>query len=160
MGVPLKEENRLWEGFYKGYRYRIHHNGLGYRCGYVQIPERHPWYGKSASSLDDLPVLMIHGGITFSEKDDEDNTWWIGFDCAHAGDAQDPDLPSEARLSSMSFGEIRTLDYVENECKRMIDQLFFVMQSSFERQLACAVLYGDDEEAGRLLTDYMLERMK
>ncbi|AMN41092.1 hypothetical protein [Rhodoplanes sp. Z2-YC6860] len=53
-----------------------------------------------------------------------DNTWWFGFDCAHAGDI----CPSMSRLGlrSMSgdYGEVyRDIDYVTAECQKLAKQL-------------------------------------
>ncbi len=72
------------------------HGGL---CGYVGLSEDHAYFGKG---YDDVPV-EVHGGLTFADKchpgEDEskgichlpgpgepDHVWWLGFDCAHAGD--------------------------------------------------------------------------
>jgi|SRR5579884_668190 len=71
----------------------VTHNDLGYRCGYVRVPRGHPWHGKDFDQID----ADVHGGLTFAEADAEcdkgsDDGWWIGFDCAHAGDARDPAL--------------------------------------------------------------------
>lgn len=65
----------------------------GYACGYVGVPESHPWHGKSDM---ELPDIVIHGGVTWSDgyiTDDKgvqqpnpENLWWIGFDTAHGGD--------------------------------------------------------------------------
>jgi hypothetical protein len=70
-------------------------NTLGVLCGYVGVPEGHWAYLRH---YDDVPV-DVHGGLTFSDKcqggdetraichiADDDRVWWLGFDCAHAGD--------------------------------------------------------------------------
>lgn len=44
--------------------------------GYVQIPEGHPWHGKSYDDID----VDVHGGLTYGCGE------WIGFDCMHCGD--------------------------------------------------------------------------
>lgn len=49
----------------------------GHLCGYVKIPENHPYFGEEEIIID------CHGGLTFNEMHEEQ---WIGFDCAHAGD--------------------------------------------------------------------------
>lgn len=75
---------------------RAHHGAM---CGYVGVPEGHPYYGKDYSGLP----LDAHGGITFAAPCDPsepeatgvchipgpgepDHVWWFGFDCAHAHD--------------------------------------------------------------------------
>jgi hypothetical protein len=37
-------------------------NDMGVWCGYVGIPEGHPWYGKGYEDLGDVDV---HGGLTY-----------------------------------------------------------------------------------------------
>lgn len=61
----------------------------------------------------------VHGGLTFSGgKGYPAEGWWLGFDCAHCYDGEiepDPRWPS--------FGKVRELDYVENECESLAKQL-------------------------------------
>lgn len=58
-------------------------------CGYVRLPEDHPWRGMDA---EDIPV-DVHGGVTYGP----DGDGWIGFDTLHAGDALIPRHTSEPR---------------------------------------------------------------
>lgn len=71
----------------------ISRNPVGTWCGYVGVPPGHPWHGKA---YDDVEV-NIHGGLTYAqgcgvhichkpEPGEADDVWWLGFDCAHAGD--------------------------------------------------------------------------
>ena len=82
----------------------IHRGSSGALCGYVGVPNGHPWYGQHYDNLNTLGGgLDVHGGLTFSEKCDPTATeehgichvpepgrprdvWWHGFDCAHAMD--------------------------------------------------------------------------
>lgn len=87
--------------------------------------------GKKNISLDCL--FDVHGGITFANKLQKYRGWWIGFDCAHLGDAKDTSIMSKKykkfykkypKLCSFSDNEtIRTTEYVETECKSLIDQV-------------------------------------
>ncbi len=70
-------------------------------CGYVGVHKDHPWFEKSHEELENH--IDIHGGLSYSDHcqgdvchktDEEDNIWWLGFDCAHAGDL----LPKSAYL--------------------------------------------------------------
>lgn len=92
-------------------------------------------------------LFDVHGSITFARRIDDE--WWIGFDCAHIGDAKDPsimdpdllkvykeigqDLDKKyKKLSQRSGGlkvpfftdgSIKDTNYVEKECKRLINQI-------------------------------------
>lgn len=97
-------------------------------CGYVGIPENHPYYKKSYSKIevmDNYPT--VHGGITFSEGYDpitseKSDLWWLGFDCAHSGDwsaftSIGHISPNEAGLHNW------TIEEVEEELESFVDQL-------------------------------------
>jgi hypothetical protein len=105
-------DNFLSAGQSEGYSWCVMFNRNGFRCGYVGIPQGHPWYEKS---YGDIPC-ECHGGLTFAQI--KDVTWWIGFDCGHAGDAPDPNLSKSyydlgwVRATDV----IRSQDYVEQEC--------------------------------------------
>lgn len=61
----------------------------GYGCGYIGLPEGHPWYGKDYDIID----ASVHGGLTYSDwhvgSDEPDGCWWIGFDTGHSNDNMD-----------------------------------------------------------------------
>lgn len=124
----------------------------GYRCGYVRVPENHPWFGKGYSErADGQPEpdddecmnyefaisyeLDVHGGITFADvrpSDDCASGWWFGFDCAHDGDGIEQDLMSPKHLAFHhenpsrcwgDYGLARSLGYVMGECKTLAAQL-------------------------------------
>ena len=125
MCLPIKvhrPNDVLAEGVHAGLEWTVTNNGSGYRCGYVRVPKGHPWHGKG---YDDVEV-SVHGGLTFAEPDEhcgkgEDDAWWLGFDCAHLGDAQDLTLPHEVKMPH--FGSVvRTQEYVESECRSLCEQ--------------------------------------
>ena len=114
-----------------------------YRCGYVGIPNGHKLYNKS---IDDLGYLNCHGGITYAEpylyECNDENTWWIGFDCAHCFDGYDIETAEQYSGNDPEFKkmlhimedfwkesnkdsgiEIRSLTYVKDECKKLVDQI-------------------------------------
>lgn len=116
----------LSKGEHAGYEFVTVHNGMGYRCGYVRVPKGHPWHG-----LDEMEVeAEVHGGLTFGRADKPcskggaDDAYWFGFDCAHGGDAPDPELPVDAPPSPIlgRYGVVRTQDYVESECRSLCEQ--------------------------------------
>jgi hypothetical protein len=73
----------------------------GFANGYVVLPKDHPLWGLHYTA-EEIEALNVHGGITFSEKVDEDmindpkfgvdlvnedlGSWVIGFDTRHFGD--------------------------------------------------------------------------
>lgn len=63
----------------------------GHWCGYVGIKPGHRYYGQQYNGLD-----YGHGGTTYASfcrgnvchksNDEGEKIFWLGFDCAHAGD--------------------------------------------------------------------------
>lgn len=119
-------------------------------CGYVGVKPGHPCYGKSYDEVQSgiwdyeksdysspavVPDLEVHGGLTYSQScnevvchftdDPKDETWWLGFDCAHSGD-----LSPASAYWSRSHGfkstfedTYKELDHVKAETERLADQL-------------------------------------
>ncbi len=103
-----------WEGVMK------------HRCGYVRVPAGHRFHGQPYDDID----VDVHGGLTFAEIEPcahEDGIgYWIGFDCAHSGDANcPPGDPDAVRLGlrSMLQGHYWTLDEVQAETERLAEQV-------------------------------------
>jgi hypothetical protein len=132
-----RPDDVLAKGEHLGVQWVVVNNGMGYRCGYVRVPLDHPWHGKSHNDLN----VEVHGGLTFAEADvpcdapGADTDWWLGFDCAHAFDAPDPELarsrsdsgPSLSLLNFLAEGgnncyAVRTQAYAENECRSLCQQ--------------------------------------
>jgi len=99
---------------YRGMTYAITHldfyGDMSWRCGYVAIPDDHPLHGVDYTDIDE--ELEVHGGLTYSRESltvdtNEPYTWWLGFDTNHWGDNQ----------------ITQSLKYVEEECKKLIDQI-------------------------------------
>jgi hypothetical protein len=124
-------ESLLEKGVHEGYEWEVTNNGIGYRCGYVRVPVGHPWHGKDYDSVEPYPD--VHGGLTFAEADadcgkgGEDSAWWVGFDCAHAGDAQDPSLPGRDGkplypMPVHDWDTLKTTEYVAAQCRALAEQ--------------------------------------
>lgn len=108
---------------------------MGFRCGYVAVPESHPLYkigygdeSPALGTLKDLALMIfpkdddslvtpelyfdVHGGIIFADNhcptidDGPEDLWWFGFNCGHVGD-----------------GPVRSLEYVMEECESLARQL-------------------------------------
>lgn len=114
-------------------------------CGYVGVPEGHRYFGVG---YDDVPV-EAHGGLTFADhcqktdheskgichvpdEGEPDHVWWLGFDCAHAGDmspGSDSRLPEHLRAliscpwNASGYEEYRDMDYVKAEVTKLAAQL-------------------------------------
>lgn len=126
-------------GIYKNYQYLITFMHMGHRCGYVGINKENKFY--NLSHYDDLPDLDVHGGVTFFDTSDciiDENLIknscgdkWIGFDAGHYMDKLDKFLaiklfssPNYYLLNNVViYGEIRSKEYMIQECKNLIDQL-------------------------------------
>lgn len=129
---------------YKDYRCVINFRSLGFRTGYVEVPAEHPLYGIDGDRLD----IDCHGGITWASDElpgsteNESDSWWIGFDCAHYADGEDLEaikkyfsnddeamhllqlkLDMQKKFPHSYDDHIWSLEEVEDECKHIVDQL-------------------------------------
>jgi len=99
-------------------------------CGYVGVPDDHPWHGMDYN-CPAIENLDVHGGITYADacsgrichgtehgdKPAHEHVWWFGFDCAHAGDL----VPN---LGKITDDEVyRNIAYVEAHCAKLATQL-------------------------------------
>lgn len=134
----------LAKGHHRGFQWIVLSNMYGYRCGYVRVPEGHPWHGVDYKKIE----CRVHGGLSFSEADvpcdepeqDGKPGWWVGFDCAHGNDAPDPALMQlvagfapdytklEELLAVFSAGRgncnrvVRSQGFVEAQCRHICKQ--------------------------------------
>lgn len=135
---PWQDEpdKRQWVDEATGLPCLIVRGGGGALCGYVGISQGHPLFEKDWSDVD--VDLDCHGGLTFAnhccphpdnegrgvchvvEAGDDDNVWWLGFDCAHSGDISpkyDKDYHGEW------FASYKQIGYVTNEVRSLAGQL-------------------------------------
>ena len=105
------------------------------RCGYIGISPEAPVFANE---------IECHGGITYDNDElfgqGDKYIRWLGFDCCHAGDIRDVETGKKylandpEKLEHLEWlakfdrrfgenGEIRTVEYCESECKKMIDQI-------------------------------------
>lgn len=135
-------------GSYKEYEYMIVFIEIGHRCGYVALKEKDTAKFQEEAKEDEYyyPDISCHGGVTFFSESHgaKDllpvpcNDFWIGFDAAHSDDIGCFDTArkyfgNESKYDSLekcyeglrAFGTIthKTYDYMEQECKAIIDQL-------------------------------------
>ena len=90
-------------------------------CGYVVIPKESKYY---IDNRRDSYDVKCHGGLTYAgSRKDLDIEFCIGFDCAES--------ECDAAIFNMSSNSIelyegqtyKTVNYVEEECKSIINQL-------------------------------------
>ena len=105
-----------WEGEMV---YAVRHPSVGHWCGYLGLPEGHPWHGLDYDNIEPSPD--VHGGLTYAAnhkpRQESDGLWWIGFDCAHGGDYT-PGSPSAWDTGAA----YRTLEYVKQELLKLAKQ--------------------------------------
>lgn len=104
---------------------------FGHLCGYVRVPENHQYYSKDLMDCD----MEVHGGITFCGfMDFIDNPairdphnrkgYWVGFDCAHAGDLLPRSFFDHGFMRIFGDHETyKTKEYVMEECKTLAKKL-------------------------------------
>jgi hypothetical protein len=133
-------DRKHWIDAESGLDCLIIRNELGRKgalCGYVGVPKGHPWHGKDHDDID----ADVHGGLTFAAAcggkichDEKIETvanadvWWLGFDCAHAGDFV-PGLAQLKQLLDPLAGPrffknttYKNFAYVEAECRSLAAQ--------------------------------------
>lgn len=102
----------------------------GALCGYVGVPESNTLFEKDYDTVD----VDVHGGLTFSDRCrpvDEASTgichtgevankivWWLGFDCAHAGDL----MPKYDRVFT-DYDFYRNFGYVKSQVTSLASQV-------------------------------------
>ena len=108
-------------------------NALNVLCGYVKLPENHPYIGLDLYDIthvnNPLYELDVHGGVTFADCIGDGyatgfgcahvGDYAIGFDCAHAGDY----VPRFSDFTPFADGVWRDEAFVINELKRLVEQL-------------------------------------
>lgn len=129
---------------YLGFKCRIHRNYAyenekletmsgGNLCGYICIPKDNENYDKPYQTTN----IDVHGGLTYGNIEENDE-YWIGFDCGHSNDI----TPSMEKLyaTNIDLIEIRkkyptlpfshmwektykNIAYCIGECKSMAEQL-------------------------------------
>lgn len=107
----------------------------GALCGYVGVPEGHPWHGKHSNDVD----ADCHGGLSYSgpcqeggkichvpQAGESETVWWLGFDCAHSCDVRPGDcaLYDGAGLGrllrgSEDYSSYKSIAYVRKEVERL-----------------------------------------
>ena len=119
---PDQEE---WVEPLTGYKCEIvRHPQLKHLCGYVTVPDDHPFHGLSYDLASEH--VHVYGGLTYA-KDGK-----FGFDCAHADDlspgvlldllgVRGAGVESAKRL--YLFGTYRTFEWVRTQTEQLAREL-------------------------------------
>jgi len=118
---------------------------IGTLCGYVGVNNKHPLFGIYDRSLN--ADIIVHGDINYTsfcsgiichtvDDGEDDNVWWLGFDCNHAFDLAPIDLSQkygwkcpphlknvELRISNALGKKYRNVAYVKEQCASLAMQL-------------------------------------
>jgi len=139
-------DKKQWQDKETGYPCLIVRGPHGALCGYVGIPSTHPLYKKGYSEIEqEQESINVHGGLTYSDvcqhtdnpslgichltTAEEDKTWWLGFDAAHAGDY----CPHYERFNLTEkygtyMGVYRNVAYVTEQIEELAKQLYAIEQ--------------------------------
>jgi len=107
---------------YKGYKCMIRRNmHMGTLCGYVGLSKSHPLFRQGYNEIEDMEV---HGGLTFADfwDDENDGLWYLGFDCAHAGDFMPFMEDHMPRLTPYLGDSYKDIEYVRGQIKKLVDE--------------------------------------
>lgn len=141
----VEPDKAQWQDADTGFPCLIVRNGMGGLCGYVGVTKAHPLYGLTFCDDRVGDALSVHGGVTFTDRcqphdagedaraichaveaGEDDDVWWVGFDCSHSFDYS-PRLEATHRQvgSSRRFARevYRDWAYVLSECAALAAQL-------------------------------------
>ena len=138
-----------WQDKSTKYPCMIVRHSSGHLCGYVGVSVKHPYFekGDDCYSGSDDSWLDVHGGLTYVGKcqtkrkeceavchkvelGEDDNIWWLGFDCAHAGDYSSMSYSKDMCIKYPHDEDIyRNIGYVKSQCKSLAEQLAAVDQN-------------------------------
>ncbi len=109
-------DRRQWQDEATGLECLASRNHAGAWCGYVGVPDGHPWFGQGYDDAEPAPgqYVEVHWGLTYAGKIEGEGLpgglWWLGFDCCHSGDMS----PADLKYRSPS-GTYRDLRFVMSE---------------------------------------------
>ena len=137
----------LCEGTYMGYQFYILNLGT-HPTAYIEIPKESKLFEKDYDEIYDMGIdIDVHGGLTYSDnhlQDIKENTWFIGWDYAHAGDycGYEELMTEHMRLGRKKWTTEEILEDVAN----VIEQIDLLLeQEAFKN---CKVRIMPDVHAG------------
>lgn len=122
MSEQQKRLMQQWVSDLSGFDCRAVIGPIGALCGYVSVPQLHPWYGWNYGlvPLNEITYSLTYSGDMFSESG---NVWTFGFDHGHSDHVESIDVDRDPPI-------IFTQD-LEEICRQIVDldkALFEVQQ--------------------------------
>lgn len=139
-GPWVDEPDRVeWRDEATGLPCLIVRGHLGALCGYVGVPEGHPWFG--LDEHDPAIQVDVHNGITYGDQcyksspvqmtSGDGPVWWFGFSCSNANDLAPLLL---AHIPSIAASQTyRNIDYVRQEVTSLAKQLAEVVKEMLRK---------------------------
>lgn len=122
VGPWLNEPDEYYVLHYDIPCYARRHETSGSWCGYIELPDSHPWSGLSQ---EEVPA-EAHGGITFAgRRSAMGDGWFIGFDCGHGGDVS-PAM--DARLKGLGLGSVGSPTDTPQNWEPTYKTLYYVLK--------------------------------
>lgn len=111
-------------GTYRNYDWKILSIRGSHPCCYIRIPEGHPFFDMPYDDIESYCYgigvdLNAHGGLTYAD-DLDDDSYWIGWDYAHADDYL---CVSDFHPFNPAFEHKWTIDELTNEIYKVIDTI-------------------------------------
>lgn len=124
----IEPDRKQWQDKETGLPCLIVRNDFGNLCGYVGVDKLHPLFEMHYDGVE----VSVHGGLTYSsecqhrichEVENEEKTWWLGFDCSHYGDFS-PGLSKYRGFDELNQDiNYKDFSYVEQQCTNLARQI-------------------------------------
>lgn len=138
-----------WTDTLTGLKCRMKRNNMGAWCGYVIIPDDHPWAGKGFMEIDSVRNLSFSVRVS--------GQWLIGFDCAYSDD-----ITPTGRTRQMKGATYKDIKWVIEECTDLAREAWNVHLKDMDERNELACFKADLDKAIDTLedkSDPMLEKV-
>ena len=124
---PWQDEPDWMQSEINGFLLIIARPSGGCLCGYIEVPQGHPWHGKNHKDpiFDDI---QVHGGLSHSEPSCNQGKWILGFDCGHSGDIVPLPKSIQEEIDDLKKkwgvairGTYKTVDFVKAELLKLAE---------------------------------------